>query len=124
MADESLLNKLPAETRTKLRSTQILTSLPTIISELMQNAIDAGASQIDVGVDCAEWSCWVVDNGSGFTKDGLHKIGQDSERGRYSELSATVLSVILGLPSHYRFFQSLHPCHTGNGFHLWFPRRR
>lgn len=86
MPDESLLKKLSVETRTKLRATQILTSLPTIISELLQNAIDAGASQIDIGVDCAEWSCWVMDNGSGFTKDGLHKIGQDSERGWYSEL--------------------------------------
>lgn len=26
-----------------------------------------------------------MDNGSGFTKDGLHKVGQDSEHGRYSE---------------------------------------
>lgn len=85
MADEALLKKLSAETRTKLRSTQILTSLPTIISELLQNAIDAGASQIDIGVDCTEWSCWVMDNGSGFTKDGLHKVGQGSERGWYSE---------------------------------------
>lgn len=86
MADESLLKRLSAETRSKLRSTQILTSLPTIISELLQNAIDAGASQIDIGVDCAEWSCWVMDNGSGITKDGLRKIGQDSELGWYSEL--------------------------------------
>ncbi|KAH0839814.1 hypothetical protein J3R83DRAFT_760 [Lanmaoa asiatica] len=88
MADESLLKKLSAETRTKLRSTQILISLSTIISELMQNAIDAGASQIDIGVDCAEWSCWVMDNGAGFTKDGLHKIGQDSERGWYNSSKA------------------------------------
>ncbi|KAF8138352.1 hypothetical protein EV363DRAFT_1155488, partial [Boletus edulis] len=63
------LEKLSAETRAKLRSTQLLTSLPTIVSELLQNALDAGASQIDIGVDCAEWSCWVMDDGSGFTKD-------------------------------------------------------
>ncbi|KAG8218529.1 hypothetical protein J3R82DRAFT_4168 [Butyriboletus roseoflavus] len=88
MADEALLKKLSAETRTKLRSTQILTSLPTITSELLQNAIDARASQIDIGVDCSEWSCWVMDNGSGFTKDGLHKIGQDSERGWYNSSKA------------------------------------
>ena len=85
MADESLLKQLTAETRTKLRSAQILTSLPIIISELMQNAIDAGASQIDIGVDCAEWSCWVMDNGSGITREGLRKLGQEAEDGRYSE---------------------------------------
>ncbi|KAF8559172.1 hypothetical protein OG21DRAFT_1403956 [Imleria badia] len=88
MADEGLLKKLSEETRTKLRSTQILTSLPTIVSELLQNAIDAGASQIDIGVDCTEWSCWVMDNGAGFMKDGLHKVGQDSERGRYNSSKA------------------------------------
>ncbi|KAI9574792.1 hypothetical protein HD554DRAFT_2050106 [Boletus coccyginus] len=88
MAGESLLKKLSAETRTKLRSTQILTSLPAIVSELLQNAIDAEASQIDIGVDCAEWSCWVMDNGSGFTKDGLQKVGQDLERGRYNSSKA------------------------------------
>ncbi|KAG9317349.1 hypothetical protein JVU11DRAFT_1548 [Chiua virens] len=88
MADESVLKKLSAETRAKLRSTQILTSLPTIISELLQNAIDSGASQIDIGVDCTEWSCWVMDNGLGFTKEGLRTIGQDSERGRYNSSKA------------------------------------
>jgi DNA mismatch repair protein MLH3 len=78
------MKQLSAETRAKLRSTQILTSLSSIISELLQNSIDAGASQVDIGVDCSEWSCWVMDNGSGFTKDGLSKIGQDTEYGRYS----------------------------------------
>ncbi|KAG6378611.1 carboxyl transferase domain-containing protein [Boletus reticuloceps] len=88
MEDVSLLEKLSAETRAKLRSTQLLTSLPTIVSELLQNALDAGASQIDIGVDSAEWSCWVMDDGSGFTKDGLHKVGQGSERGRYNSSKA------------------------------------
>jgi DNA mismatch repair protein MLH3 len=124
MADESLLKRLSAETRSKLRSTQILTSLPTIISELLQNSIDAGTSQIDVGVDCAEWSCWVMDNGSGFTKDGLHKVGQDSEHGRYSESFASLHSVPLGEASLYRFFESVYLRLAGNGFHLWLPRRR
>ncbi|KAF9226706.1 hypothetical protein BS17DRAFT_865354 [Gyrodon lividus] len=88
MADKSLLKRLSVETRAKLRSTQTLTSLSNIISELVQNSVDAGASQIDIGVDCGEWSCWVMDNGSGFTKDGLSKIGQDSEYGRYNSSKA------------------------------------
>ncbi|KIL00522.1 hypothetical protein PAXRUDRAFT_129656 [Paxillus rubicundulus Ve08.2h10] len=88
MADQSPMKQLSAETRSKLRSTQILTSLSSIISELLQNSIDAGASQIDIGVDCGEWSCWVMDNGSGFAKAGLSKIGQDSEYGRYNSSKA------------------------------------
>ncbi|KIJ20390.1 hypothetical protein PAXINDRAFT_108421 [Paxillus involutus ATCC 200175] len=88
MTDQLPMKQLSAETRAKLRSTQILTSLSSIISELLQNSIDAGASQVDIGVDCSEWSCWVMDNGSGFTKDGLSKIGQDTEYGRYNSSKA------------------------------------
>lgn len=82
------MHRLSAETRVKLRSTQILTSLPQIISELLQNSIDSGASQIDIGLDCEDWSCWVRDDGSGFTKDGLAQIAKGSEESRYSMLHA------------------------------------
>ncbi|KAF8213919.1 hypothetical protein K438DRAFT_1802528 [Mycena galopus ATCC 62051] len=66
---------LPDATCTKLRSTQILTSLSQIVSELLQNALDAGARQIDIGVDCEEWTCWVRDDGSGMGKDGMDILG-------------------------------------------------
>ena len=92
MSDESPLNRLSAETRAKLRSTQILTSLPQVVSELLQNSIDSGASQIDIGVDCEDWSCWVRDNGSGFSKDGLAQIAKASENSRYG-MSRTFLVV-------------------------------
>lgn len=77
------LTRLPAPTQSKLRSTQILTSLSQIISELVQNALDAQACQIDIGVDCDEWSCWVRDDGIGMSKDDLTAF-QDA--GRYGEL--------------------------------------
>lgn len=88
MSDDSLVNRLSAETRAKLRSTQFLTSLPHIVSELLQNSIDSGASHIDVGVDCEDWSCWVRDDGSGFAKDGLAQIAKGSEDGRYMSSKA------------------------------------
>ncbi|KIK29224.1 hypothetical protein PISMIDRAFT_89800 [Pisolithus microcarpus 441] len=90
MSDDSRapLNRLSAETRAKLRSTQILTSLPHIVSELLQNSIDSGAPHIDVGVDCEEWSCWVRDDGSGFAKDDLAQIAKGSEGGRYMSSKA------------------------------------
>ncbi|KAK0491323.1 hypothetical protein IW261DRAFT_81628 [Armillaria novae-zelandiae] len=62
---------LPASTQSKIRSTQILTSLPQIVSELMQNSLDAGARHVDVGVDCEGWTCWVRDDGVGMSKDAL-----------------------------------------------------
>ena len=78
------MNRLPSPTQSKLRSTQILVSLPQLISELIQNSLDAGAGQIDVGVDCEEWSCWVRDNGAGMSKSDLEVF---EGAGRYSEFT-------------------------------------
>jgi DNA mismatch repair protein MLH3 len=80
---DAAIEPLPDVTRTKLRSTQILTSLSQIVSELLQNSLDAGAHQIDVGVDCEEWTCWVRDDGSGMSKDGMDILGKGLEAGRY-----------------------------------------
>ncbi|KAG6861552.1 hypothetical protein C0995_014848 [Termitomyces sp. Mi166 len=80
---QTSIEKLDAPTRVKLRSSQILTSLPQIISELVQNSIDAGATAIDIGIDCEEWVCWVKDNGIGITRDGLFLLASGSEEGRY-----------------------------------------
>lgn len=85
MSFEAALKLLSVETRAKLRSAQLLTSLPQIVSELLQNSLDAGASQVDIGVNCEEWSCWVRDNGAGINKSDLTMIGKGSEEGRYSE---------------------------------------
>ena len=90
------LEKLDAPTRIKLRSTQILTSLPQIISELVQNSLDASATNVEIGVDCNEWMCWVKDNGSGITKDGLLLLGRGSEDGRYGMAN---YSKIVSMPS-------------------------
>ncbi|KAG2155051.1 uncharacterized protein EDB93DRAFT_1130961 [Suillus bovinus] len=88
MSCETSLNQLSVETRAKLRSTQLLTSLPQVVSELLQNSLDAGASQVDIGIDCEEWSCWVRDNGAGISKAGLTTIGRGSEEGRYNTSKA------------------------------------
>lgn len=77
------IEHLPATTRAKLRSTQILTSLPQIVSELLQNSLDAGAGQVDIGVDCEEWICWVKDDGEGISREGMSMLGKGSEEGRY-----------------------------------------
>ena len=71
---------LPHPTRSRLRSTQILTTLAQIISELVQNSLDAGAKHVDVGVDIEGWECWVRDDGCGISRQDLGKL-----EGRYSE---------------------------------------
>ncbi|KAI0028362.1 hypothetical protein K488DRAFT_21698, partial [Vararia minispora EC-137] len=73
------LELLSRSTQDKLRSAQILTSLPQVISELVQNALDAHATNVEVGVDCEQWECWVRDNGDGISREGLRALGS----GRY-----------------------------------------
>lgn len=88
------MDLLPTETRSKLRSTQILTSMTQVVSELFQNALDAGASHVDVGVDVEEWSCWVRDNGCGMSKQDMSILATASnvEERRYGTSKAHSLA--------------------------------
>ncbi|KAF8265139.1 hypothetical protein EI94DRAFT_1590032 [Lactarius quietus] len=86
------LHTLAEPVRTRLRSSQILTSLPQVVSELVQNALDASASHIDVGVNCQEWECWVKDDGHGISKTGLELLSKSYEAGRYNTSKAYNLS--------------------------------
>ncbi|KAK0206843.1 hypothetical protein DFS33DRAFT_1317462 [Desarmillaria ectypa] len=93
MEPTKCIEPLPASTRSKIRSTQILTSLPQVVSELMQNSLDAGARHIDVGVDCEGWTCWVRDDGTGMGKDALASIeGRYATSKAYDPDSLNVLS--------------------------------
>jgi DNA mismatch repair protein MLH3 len=77
------IEPLDTATRAKIRSTQILTSLPQLVSELLQNSLDAEARRVEVGIDCEEWCCWVRDDGKGMSKDDLTVLGRGLEGGRY-----------------------------------------
>lgn len=94
---ERQIQELDVQTRSKIRSTQILASLPQIISELVQNSLDAGASQVDIGVNYEEWSCWVRDDGSGFRKDDLCALAGGFAVGRYSEWPRSYRSPVFWL---------------------------
>jgi hypothetical protein len=58
------------------------------VSELVQNSLDSGASHIDIGLDFADWSCWVRDDGAGIPIQGLDHIGSGGDNGRYGMCSA------------------------------------
>ncbi|OJT05361.1 DNA mismatch repair protein MutL [Trametes pubescens] len=79
---------LSSSTQSQLRSTQILTSLPQIISELVQNSLDAGARSVDVTLDPAEWECSVRDDGVGISRDGLAILSGGSQSSRYGTSKA------------------------------------
>ncbi|KAF8812208.1 hypothetical protein BYT27DRAFT_7159313 [Phlegmacium glaucopus] len=89
---QSEIERLAPSTQAKLRSTQILTSLPQIVSELIQNSLDAKPSQIHVGLDCKEWMCWVQDDGHGISKEDLEKLGQGEDGGRYKTSKTYLLN--------------------------------
>jgi hypothetical protein len=94
--EDAAIEHLPIATRSKLRSTQILTSMSQIVSELLQNALDAGAGHIDIGVDCEEWTCWVRDDGSGMSKSGMDILAKGLEEGRYGMLPrASLMNAVL-----------------------------
>lgn len=77
---------LPEASRSILRSTTILTSLPQIVFELVQNSLDASASQVDIGVDIEAWQCWVRDDGHGMDEAGMRTLARGGEEGRYGQL--------------------------------------
>ncbi len=83
---ETQLAKLNQPTQAKIRSTQILTTLPQIVSELIQNSLDAKAGHIDVGLDGENWMCWVRDDGLGITKQDLENFASDDSDMRYCAL--------------------------------------
>ncbi|PVF96474.1 hypothetical protein CPB86DRAFT_807713 [Serendipita vermifera] len=99
---QQAIHPLDAETRSKIRSTQILTSLPHIISELVQNSLDANANRIEVGINTQEWECWVRDDGIGISKAGLSILGQDTVKARYVS-SKTYDSGSLTRPNTFGF---------------------
>ena len=80
------ITPLPPRTRSILRSTVILTSLVQVVSELVQNSLDANARSIQVGIDYDEWSCWVQDDGTGLAIDDLESLADNCKDGsmRYS----------------------------------------
>lgn len=65
---------LPASTTSLLRSTLVIPSLPSALIELVQNALDAEATRIDVSVDLDRWTIKCDDNGTGISRLELSRI--------------------------------------------------
>ena len=80
---------LPPQTRSILRSTIILPSLVSLVSELIQNSLDANASNLEISIDCEEWSCSVQDDGGGISKDDLDVIANTDQPGISSRYSTS-----------------------------------
>ncbi|KAF8309586.1 hypothetical protein DL93DRAFT_2099954 [Clavulina sp. PMI_390] len=92
----SMISRLPRETQMLLRSTVVVSSLSQIVSELVQNSLDAGATHIDIGLDPSEWTCWVRDDGCGIEMEDLQFIGGEDDSGRSSKYPHTSSTATFG----------------------------
>ncbi|GAA5949089.1 hypothetical protein JCM21900_004855 [Sporobolomyces salmonicolor] len=75
------IRPLPRRTASLLRSSIVIPSLPSILAELVHNALDARATQVHLTVDLDTWSIKCDDNGSGISPEGLATLEHE---GRYS----------------------------------------
>lgn len=70
-----MIRELDLQTQLKLRSGIVIDSLDSAVRELLQNSVDAGASDITIKVDLASLSVCVEDNGHGILQDQLPLVG-------------------------------------------------
>ncbi|ORY27867.1 hypothetical protein BCR39DRAFT_536497 [Naematelia encephala] len=93
------ISPLSRPTSTTLRSSLVIPTLPQVVSELIQNSLDANATRIEVWLDLSEnsRSIRIQDDGHGMSKESLKKIG-----GRYETSKSLPLSR-LGPEGSYGF---------------------
>ncbi|WVQ65973.1 uncharacterized protein L199_004151 [Kwoniella botswanensis] len=72
------ITPLPTPTSTAIRSSFIISTFPQIVSELIQNSLDAGAKNMDIYISLAKGneSIRVRDDGCGIGEEGLRKAGK------------------------------------------------
>lgn len=66
---------LPPSTTSYLRSALVISSLPSVLVELVQNSLDANASSIHVSFDLERWTIKCEDNGTGIELADLYQLG-------------------------------------------------
>ena len=66
---------LPTEVAVQLKSSTDIPSLHGAVSGLVENALDAGATKIDVSVDFRRGSCIVEDDGKGIPLEDFREAG-------------------------------------------------
>ena len=73
--DTRIIRPLPADVAAQLKSSTSIVSLSYVVLGLVENALDAEATEIAVNVDFGRAACFVEDNGIGilptdFAEDG------------------------------------------------------
>ncbi|AMW33454.1 DNA mismatch repair endonuclease MutL [Fervidobacterium islandicum] len=72
MSEKTKIIKLPEEVVSKIAAGEVVVNPASVVKELVENSIDAGASNIEVQIkDGGKSYIKVVDNGSGMSKEDL-----------------------------------------------------
>lgn len=66
---------LPDSTKSLLRSTLIIPSLPSILIELVQNSLDAQSNNVILSFDLDRWTIKCEDDGWGLTRNEMRRVG-------------------------------------------------
>lgn len=76
------IERLPRPTALRLRSSVVVASIPQVLNELVQNALDADAARIECWLDLIRGneSIRVEDDGHGLDLEGLRSIGERNSR--------------------------------------------
>ncbi|MBD2078714.1 DNA mismatch repair endonuclease MutL [Leptolyngbya sp. FACHB-17] len=70
------IQPLPIEVVHLIAAGEVIDSLAAVVRELVENAIDAGATRITVSVWADQWRVRVVDNGAGMSLENLRQAAQ------------------------------------------------
>lgn len=70
------IQPLPIDVVHLIAAGEVIDSLAAVVRELVENAIDAGATRITVSVWADQWRVRVTDNGAGMSLDDLRKAAQ------------------------------------------------
>lgn len=77
------IRALPPAVASRLRGAVVLPSLAGAVSELLQNALDAGATQLALAVNPSRPSFALADNGHGIHPDHLGAVGTPCATSKY-----------------------------------------
>ncbi|KAL2160790.1 hypothetical protein VTH06DRAFT_987 [Thermothelomyces fergusii] len=114
------IQQLPGDVAAQIKSSAAVTSLNAVVYGLLQNALDAGASRINISVDYRRGNCSVEDNGAGiepadFREDGglgkLHHTSKYPPRpdchGKHGEFLASLAALsLLTISSHHHAYRT------------------
>lgn len=118
------IRKLSDEARSGIRSAYIITSVQQLTRELLDNAIEADSTQIQILISLDDRSIKLTDNGIGIQKDSLAELGRShmsSKKGSKGETLASISQLAsLKITTRHASSLSTHTLITRAGHSVYF----